>query len=148
MTKKLLVALAACSILSLSACGGDDGDNESKALSKDEFIEKADKICAGGDDEIDAAEKSFADPENPTEEEMDAAIDDILIPTLKDELEQLRDLKPPEDDEDEVDSMLDSLEKAIEDIEKDWRTGFTGQNIEDANEKATALGLEECGDDE
>lgn len=146
--KTLLVALTACCALVLSACGDDDGDNESSALTKAELIEQGDAICKGGDKEIDAAEKAFADPDNPTAEEMDDAIDSILIPTLKDELEKLRDLKPPAEDEDEIDSMLDSLDKAIEDIEKDWRTGFTGQNIADANKKANEYGFKECGEDE
>jgi hypothetical protein len=78
---------------------------------------------------------------------MGDVVDDLVVPTLKDELEQLRDLEPPAEDEDEIDSMLDSLEKAIEDIEKDWRTGFSGKNIKAANEKATDYGFKRCGDE-
>jgi hypothetical protein len=145
--KKLLAALTICSTLALSACGGDDGDGKSDALTKAELIKQGDKICKDGSKAMDAAEAKFADPDNPTAEEIDAAVDSVVVPTLKDELEQLRDLEPPADDEDEIDSMLDSLEKAIADIEKDWRTGLGSTNIKAANKKATDYGFKKCGEE-
>jgi hypothetical protein len=147
--KSMLIALTACATLALAGCGGDDGDkkDESSALAKPEFIKQADAICKAGTEKIDEAEKVFADPDNPTEAEITKAVDDVLVPELTTELEKLRDLEPPADDKDEIDSMLDSLEKAIADIDKDWRTGFDSQNIKDANAKATAYGFKECGAD-
>lgn len=64
--KKLLVALTVCSTLALSACGSDDKDNSSEALTKAELIKQGDAICKAGTEEIDKAEEGFANPDEPT----------------------------------------------------------------------------------
>lgn len=149
MKKTMLLALTTCAALALTGCGSDDGDSngDSSALTKEEFIEQADGICKAGNERVANAEGSFADPDNPTPAEIEKAVDEVLVPELTDQLEKLRDLEPPADDADEIDSMLDSLEKAIDAIDENWQTGLTGPDLKDANEKATAYGLQECGGD-
>src|SRR5688500_17286695 len=61
--KHLVIALSAIAALPLSACGDDSDDSE--PLSKSEFVEQADEICAEGDETIDAAQEEFANPDSP-----------------------------------------------------------------------------------
>jgi hypothetical protein len=145
--KKTLIALSACATLALAGCG-DDGGSDSEELTKAELIEKGDAICAEGDDVIDAAENDFADPENPTVEEIDAAIEDVVLPEYRRQLEELEELEPPADDADTVDEMLEHLEAAIDAMEEDWQSEETSTEFEEASRIATDYGFEECGEEE
>ena len=143
--KKTLIALSACATLALAGCG-DDGGSESEELSKAEFIEKADEICAEGDEVIDEAEEGFADPDAPTEEEIDAAVEDVVIPEYERQLEELGDLEPPADDKDTIDEMLEHLQDAVDAMKEDWQSQETATAFQEASAIATEYGLEECGE--
>ena len=143
--KKLLIAVTACATLALAGCG-DDGDSGSEELSKDEFISQADEICEKSSERIDEAEDGFADPNAPTEEEIDAAMDDVVVPELREQLEGIRDLDAPDEDDEKIEEMLDNLEKGIDSLEEDWQSP-DNEAFEKANEIAVDYGFKECGEE-
>lgn len=148
MLNKLLLATSLCAALVLAGCSDDGGKDEDKALSKSEFIKQGDEICEEGTEKIDAAEDDFADAENPTEEEIETAIDDVVVPSLREQVEGLRELEPPKDDADEIDKMLDLLDADIDKLEDE---GFAYLVSEDsfvaANDAAVDYGFKVCGEE-
>ena len=114
--KKFVTALIVCLVpLALAACGGDDED---KGPSKADYIKKADAICARSDKEIDALfSQTFEDPQAPTPEEAQAALEEG-IPVVKKDLAELKALEPPEDDKDEVAAIWTAIDEGIATLEE------------------------------
>ena len=146
-----LVGIAAAGMLLLAACGGDDGRER---LSKSEWIEQADAICAEADEGVDALTEPSTLDEIP---EFTESASEISREALAD----LRALQPPEEDQATVDGMLDLVEQQIElgeqigeaasdgDQEEVQRLAAEADPLEaEANERARQYGLEDCGEDE
>lgn len=86
-------------MLAATACGND-------ALSKEEYIERADAICR-------ETERQTQDLERPrTPEELAGFVDEAERVTA-DLLRQLRDLQPPEEDRQEIDALLNKIQEAL-----------------------------------
>ena len=115
MTRKLsILALLFALAVALPVVGcGDDDDGDAggdggtttsagggEPLSKQEFISQADRICAQGDAEIDRAGQEFA---GTSGEEVDELVLTVIAPGYRDQIEQIRELTPPEGDEAEID---------------------------------------------
>ncbi len=131
-------------LLLLPACGGSD-----EHLTKAEFVKQGNAICKKGNDAIDAAiEEKFGDNE-PEQKELEAFATDTLVPNVQNQIDDVRALKEPKDDEDEVNAMLDDAEKALDTIAKDPSV-LTGDEdpFATVNKQLTAYGLTVCGNDE
>src|SRR5712691_3183540 len=89
-------------LLVLAACGG------SSRLSKDEFTKKADAICA----KYDAKAKAATQGATASPKALAKSIDK-LIPLVKKEAGELKDLKPPKDLQDRYDRWIKSGEDEI-----------------------------------
>ena len=153
MKGRVIGALAASAAIALGAagCGGDDGDGSTTetaaaALSKEDFIAQADQICADGDAAIDeAGQEQFASGQ-PTDEELTQFFVDTVLPTITDEIDEIRTLGVPEGDEDLVAAVLDSAEQAVADATADPESLAGGSDpFAESNKLATAYGLEVCG---
>jgi len=146
----LAVALAG------AGCGGDDetaGGGES--LTKAEWIERADAICADAQERI----QGLGDPGADLSKLADLTSDAKQI--LEDEVAAIRDLGAPEGDEDEVEAMLGQVEKGAGasdalidaatagDIEKLQEITAGDSEFSKASAEADRLaseyGLKECG---
>jgi hypothetical protein len=126
------------------ATGPADVSPERAAL-----IEQADEICAEGDREIDAeADEVFGDSEQePSQAEQEAFVEDTVVPNVQDQLDQLRELDPPEEDAEEFTSILDDAQAALDEVEADPSAISGGQDpFAEVNKRAKAFGLEDCGD--
>jgi len=152
---KTLVGLAVLTLGLLgAACGDEDGGGD--RLTAADFETQANAICAEGGAEVDsAATELFGDlgpNETPDPAELEAFIDDTLVPSVRDQLDQIRALEPPEDLEDEVDEIIEVTESTIDelaDMSGDELLGLfeTGEDpFAEMNAKANAIGLLECGD--
>ena len=135
--------VAALTLVTLSAC--------SQGLSKEEFIEQADRVCA----EADAKTRDIEPPRTPAAlKEFVAQARDITEGLLND----LRELEPPEGDQDVIDRMIARIaaamdllpeiqaaaeERSIEDINR--LAGRLKEEAAEANRIAQEYGLEECG---
>ena len=142
------VALAAGVLVLLSACGGNGSGDR---LSAEEFREQANAICAEFDEKI----SGLATPSSP--EDIPGYVEEV-IPLVEDGLAELRALNPPEEFEEDYETMLDETEKAIpaaralseaaveEDPAAVEDALAQGQEADEASDRvADELGLDECG---
>jgi hypothetical protein len=123
---------ALLAVLVVAGCGGGE-------LSREEFNERANAICNRVNEEL---------AEVGTPESLDQ---------LATTLDELRELEPPAEIEDEVDAWIDQVEKAVDELEKardaaeandQSAVGLALQTADDANnegnQRAAALGLTTC----
>jgi hypothetical protein len=139
-------------VLVLGACSSSGGGS---ALSKDEFLKKGNAICDAGNKAIDAAGKT-AFPSSDTQP--DAAsikkfANEVLIPNVTKQVDDIDALKPPKDLEAAVDKLVKDAKAAITKMkdlaDKDPEAIFSGSNdpFADVNKEANAIGLTTCGAD-
>lgn len=142
-SRLLALALAAGLTLSTAACGTSDGDD---AISKADFIEKADAICKAGDAEID---KAGEDVDGSDAEALNAYFKMAAEKSIA-QLDAVRDLGFPEGDADTLEPILDKFEAAFATIVDDpsKAEGLADDPDLEAGSKALEeYGLEECGSD-
>jgi hypothetical protein len=137
-------------VAALAGCGGGGGGDR---LSKEEFQQRADAICAKYDTKIQA----LGSPSSPED------IPQFLekgIPLIQQGIAELRALKPPEDLEQDYEAMLDETEKAIpaarklgeaakkQDAAAVQEALAEGERADSESDRlATKLGLDECAAD-
>ncbi len=129
----------------VAGCGGDDDE-----LTKSEFTTQANAICEKGNAEIDsAANKAFPRHRPPSEAEATNFAEDTLIPNVQRQIDDVRDLNPPSEDEDEVTAILDEAQQSLDRVEDDPTILFgAGQSpFAKSNQLAKAYGLDECASD-
>ena len=150
-----VTALAAASLL--AACGDDDDDGGGgeQALSKADYIEQGDAICAEGDREIEqAAEEAFGDleqGEQPSAEAVGEFGQESVLPSLQRQIDRLRELPAPEGDEDEVNAIYDAADEGIRKLREGDPEDFVQQGdaaFEEANRLAGEYGFQNCGGQE
>jgi len=136
----LAVALAAGA---LAAGCGDDTDP------KEEYIAKGDEICARGTFKIGrTAQDRFGSPAPPPEQAPQFARQKI-VPILEQRVvTKLRELEPPEGDEEQVEAIYDELEQAVDRLRANPELitePNTGGAFDQANRLAQDYGFEQCG---
>lgn len=138
----ILVAAALATGLIAAGCGGDDDSDSSSDLTKAEFITQADAICKSGNDALNAA------PQPKSQADVEAFVTSTVVPNVQKQVDGVRDLGAPSGDEDQINAMLDSVQKGIDTLEADPSI-VTQQGAEDpfadGNQKAKDYGLQECG---
>ncbi|MCW2813675.1 MAG: hypothetical protein JWN84_1130 [Nocardioides sp.] len=148
----LSAAAALVLALSLTACGGDDdadsgsggsGDSGSEAISKADYVEQGNEICAAGNEEL-AAGAEGIDPADP--ESIATYADDVLVPNIRGQLDELRALGYPEGDEETLEAAYADADAALDEVEADpsLLAGGAGP-FEEVNVTLTEYGLVECG---
>ncbi|HWO47338.1 MAG TPA: hypothetical protein VNM41_04690 [Solirubrobacterales bacterium] len=157
MNKALLAALAALAVVAalVAGCGGGDDTttDETATLTKAEFIKQGDAICEKGNEELEGEFQSFAKENDiplekePNTEQSEELVEEVLVPNIQNQAEELRALGVPSGDEDQVNAMLDSLEEGIEEAEDDPGDLFSGKTdpFGKANKLASEYGLKVCG---
>jgi hypothetical protein len=91
-----------------AGCGGGGGDG---TLTRDEYASRADAICAKYKKQTDALDRpaTLSDLAN---------VADDVVPILKKARDELRDLKPPADEQTTAATWLDQFDVVISDVEK------------------------------
>lgn len=153
MDLRRLALLAACAAMAIgaAACGGDDdgdsgGDVTTSDLTKEEWIAQADQICADADAEVNQAADDAGLDSDSTDDELTDFIADTVVPSQRDQEEQIRELGAPEGDEEQVNELLDSLDQAISDTEDDPGSVLEGgDSYDEVGQLAGDYGLETCG---
>jgi len=130
----------------------------SKALTKEEFIQKGDAICAAEDPKIGSALDPLPDP--PTQENLPQFVQglNVALPLLQSELTELRRLEPPKADQAIINASLDDFGRGVQRMGEALRAAeardLNGFNtaIQDATRlfdsaggKARDYGFQECG---
>lgn len=147
--KHLVIGATVAAALTFAGCGSNndgaaDAPTTAAALTHAQFVSQANAICKAGNVKVDAAAKSFADPQNPTKAELIDATKSVLVPVFTDELGQLRALTPPAEDAAKVTELESALETAIGQAEADPVAALTGDAFSKANSLAGELGLTVC----
>ena len=102
-----LAALALTALLVLaSACGGDGGGGGER-LSADEFRKQADQICREGDSKL-------AEVGEPDSLEGLGSYFEDAIPIFRDQTDQLDELQPPENLEDDWNRAIELNRRSLE----------------------------------
>ena len=147
MTRGALTVAVGTAVLAMAGCGGED------QLTQAELRQQANAICARYDKQIDALPVPSAVEEIP-------AYVTKAAPLVEDEIEALKELSPPDEDQEAFDQMIAEEEKtltagrALSDaaekgddaaVEKALNEGNVSSNR--ADEHARTLGLTECVDE-
>ena len=156
MNKALLAALAALALIAAVVAGcGDDGETtetETVAITKAELIKQGDQICAKANEQSETEAEEFAEEngfklEEATEEQLEDAVREVLVPSLSRQAEELEALGAPEGDEEQVEGIVVSLEDAAGEIEDDPGVVFEGKVLTEPSELAEDYGFKVCGEE-
>jgi hypothetical protein len=157
MKRNAILLFAGMLAVGLIAAGcGDDGDESSDtgtdtvatALTKEEFLAQGNAICKQGAVEIEGAAEQLFGSGQPTPEQLETFANDTLIPGIRDQIDQIRALAPPEGDEEKVNSMLDKAEDAVAELEANPQSAFREGNdpFAEVNRELAAYGLTTCAE--
>src|SRR5688500_14373321 len=135
----------------IAGCGDDDDDGGGESLTKAEFIEQADAICAAGDAELDEAAGAAFGESEPDPAVLESFIDDEMAPNLQQQFDDIRDLGVPDEIDGGVESLLEAAEERLGEVqamtgEEVLELFSTGEDpFADVSAQADALGFSDCG---
>lgn len=159
------LALVVCaSALGAAGCGGGDGGGGER-LSKADFVSQANTICRDANKEAEGLKPDLPsdfDPtsESVTDDQLDTFGDYIeeITGIFRDQVDELRGLKPPEDFQDDFDRALDLVDETLNESEAAADAAHDGdretmnakleeseRNSDEANRIANGYGLTDCG---
>jgi hypothetical protein len=131
---------------------GDDDDTSTVALTKAQFVKEGNAICKAGNEEINSEFEKFADENNvnqrkqPTDAQLEEIAEEFLLPSISEQIEEVRALGAPEGEEDAVNAFLDNAEAEVEEIEGDPSL-LAEDTFVEVNKEARALGLTACSEE-
>lgn len=148
------MALGALLVLTPAACDVRDTPvaqqetaETSTAMSEDDYVERANALCAELGREIERlAEESFDDLGRAPTREQERAYHRQSIELQQQTLAQLRALPPPEGDEETVERIYDQFERALEELGSPSPSRDAAASVRRFDELAKAYGLRACAD--
>jgi hypothetical protein len=162
LRKQLALALVAMALIA-AGCGDDDDDDTSAstttsadttgatgvAETKEQWIATADEVCQNADEQLTNALEQAGVGQNPSDQEIRRLVETAVVPIQQAVVDTLRDLAPPEGEEEAVNGMLDALQESVDAIEADPSIALDEQAAEEtfgeARQLAQDYGLEVCG---
>jgi hypothetical protein len=127
----------------------DDGD-DGGSISREDFIEQANEICRQGSADMEASAEDYDidDDTEMSDESVERWITEALLPAMRQQIEDIRALGFPEGDEDELNSIFEDAEDAIDEIEDDPTAAIEGDEdpFEDINDRLEGYGLDVCAE--
>ena len=142
------VVVGIVAVLVMVSCGGGDDED---ALSEEQLVQRANEICATHARAIeDAARARFgASREVPSADEIEDLADNTVIPEMDRMLDELEDLKPPDDEKEDFEDFISETRRALDDEIKEDPSSILSEQAQsdpfiEANEKADDVGATEC----
>ena len=152
----LLIAVAAVAFVA-AGCGSDSSTTDSTAsLTKAEFLKQGNAICAAGNKEINVGfekffkENEFSKKNQPTQADFEEGAEEIVIPSIRKQIDELKELEAPEGEEEKFEALFENAEAQLEKGEEDTSL-LTDENNDlfaGVNKEAKALGLGSCAAEE
>jgi hypothetical protein len=145
-----LAAVAMVAFTALAGCGGASDSNRGGSISKQAFIAKADAICKKGTERLQAAIfdvlKSQRNLAKVSKAEQEKIVTTAIVPSVNQEVKDLRALGIPEGDEEKVEAIVAALEEGAETAERNPEavTKSTDAVFGIASRIAGEYGLEAC----
>lgn len=154
----LLAAVVVLATLVAGCGGGSDstgGTESTSSLTKAEFLKQGNAICAKGNEAIEEGFEKFVKENNikqnqrPTKAQLTAVSEEVLIPNVQTEIEEIRALGLPSEGGEEADKVLKAAEKGLEEGEEDPTVlaNETSGTFAEANKLAREFGLTKCGEE-
>lgn len=144
------VLLAGGLAIGLTACGDDDGDDESSALTVEEYQEQGNAICEAGNQRLDAAEQEvFGGGNTPPSQEQMTAFFETFTSDVGQQVDEISELEPPEELAEQHDAFIAEAQSTLGEVETGGAEAFftsTDQPFQETFELANELGLTACGD--
>jgi hypothetical protein len=148
-----VAALAAVAVFVFAGCSGDDDDGGGD-VTEAEYQEAANKICADGSDELEAAgEEASADlGADATAEDYANVIVNTALPLLREQIDDLKALELPNENGEAYTDLYNDLEDAVDNLEQmakddpEALLSLEEDPFADVGNRAAALGLADCGD--
>ena len=136
-------ALLAVVVLAGAACGGDDG------VSKADYLAEAKEVCQQGNQALTKASNDVFAKVPPGQklspEEIENFVRTTVVPTIRDQIKQLRALEPPKADKAHVEEIYTALDKGLDELEKTPAKLTDGSNVfADADALAKKYGISVC----
>jgi hypothetical protein len=153
-----LFAVLAMAVVAAGCGGGGDStgdstvsESDSGAPTKAAFIKEADKVCGEAEDELGEEVSAFAKEhdipiakEEPTPDQEAEIFQEVVLPNVARQGEEIAALTPPEGDEATIEDLTDTLADEVAEAEEDG--GSPGDDtLAGATKKAQAYGLKTCG---
>jgi len=153
----LVAVVAGCGGGSSSSTGGDatsgdstEADSGGAAPTKAVFIKEADKVCADAENELAEDVTEFAKEHNiplensePSEAQQTELFQEVVLPNIARQGEELAALTPPEGDEETIEDLTSTLEDEVTEAEEEG--GVSDTALSGATKKAKAYGFKTCG---
>jgi hypothetical protein len=152
----LLAALGAIALIA-AGCGSDSSTTDSTAsLTKAEFLKQGNAICAAGNKEINSEfekffeENEFSKKNQPTQADFEEGAEEIVIPSVRKQIDELEELEAPEGEEEKYEALFENAEAQLEKGEEDpsLLTDENNDLFAGVNKEAKALGLGSCAEEE
>lgn len=122
-TLKAVLGWTLVAAVLLAGCGGSNTDSGRSSLSKEEFIAKADAVCAKTNKRMEAELGKFLTSgeqiTNLSKADNERFVTKVLIPNLEKEIDELKALGVPTEDEERAKAMIAALEEGLETAEAD-----------------------------
>ena len=132
-----------------SGCGGDSGGDTTSAggaaLTKEQWIAKADAICAPGQSKISQAVNGLYSGATPSQADLDHYAKDVLAATVQGDIDKIRELPVPEGNEEQIDRILQAAQDGVDQLEAQGLDRSGGGPFIEANLLAQHYGLNTCG---
>ena len=152
MNKALLAVLAALALMAalVAGCGSDDDSETTATITKAELIKQGDEICKKANDQSEKEAEEFAEEngftlEKASEEQLEDAVADVLVPSLNQQAEDIDALGAPEGDEERVEEIVVSFEGTADEIKDDPGAVFEGKVLDEPGKLAGDYGFKVCG---
>jgi hypothetical protein len=147
-TLPLLIATVVA--LAAAGCGSSSSstsNSTSAALSKPEFIAKADAFCKQGDQAINKAGNKIFSGGKPSKSQITQFMTSTVIPTIQTEVDSIKSLTPPAGDEDQINKLLTDVQSALDKAKQNPELMASNNSgvFAQANKEAKAYGLKVCG---
>jgi hypothetical protein len=146
-------AFAAIAMIVAGCGGGGDSSSDSSSLTKAEFLKQGNAVCAKGNQEIEEGFEEFekengSQSKQPTKAQLTEAIETIVLPAVRNQVEGVEGLGAPSGEEDKVEAITDAANEALEEGEEDPAslTSEKADPFAEANELANEYGLVKCGE--
>lgn len=152
----LLVALTALALI-VAGCGsggsGSSSTESTSSLTKAEFVKQGNAICAKGSKEINEGfeefvkERGLSKTKKPSKAVREEAVETVLIPKIREQVESMRALGPPDE---EAEAVLDAAEEALEKGEEDpilFLEEESAGPFAKVNKLSREYGLTKCGEE-
>jgi hypothetical protein len=136
--------------MALAALGAGCGDDkESEGISKSDYLFQAKAICQKGNKALTSASNDvfakLAPGQKLSEPEIDDFVRKTVIPTIRDQVAQLRALPPPKGEKGHVEEIYKALDKGLDELDKSPKRLSDGSNVfADADKLANKYGISVC----